>query len=57
MSEVDTNAKSLRRGKKVKEEVEKKIEKLNDSNGVSTLGTFKSDEEISSFIKKRRLKR
>ncbi|MEM0204121.1 MAG: hypothetical protein QXO16_08860 [Archaeoglobaceae archaeon] len=57
MSEVDTNAERLRKRKKVKEEVEKKVEKLNDSDGISTVGTFKSDEEISGFIRKRRLKR
>lgn len=45
--------KQKKRRKNVKNEVEKNMQKLDDQEGVSTLGTFKSDTEIQSYMRKK----
>lgn len=54
---VEDSAERVERGKKVKKEVEKDMEKMDDSNDVSTLGTFKSDEGLRSFIRRKKSKK
>ncbi len=53
----DVDSERVKRRRKIKEDVEKRVEKMSDFNGISTLGTFKSDQEMREFIRKKRLKR
>ncbi|MFN3384312.1 MAG: hypothetical protein ACK401_05395 [Archaeoglobaceae archaeon] len=53
----DLDAERVKRRRKIKGEVEERIEKVNDTNGISTIGTFKSDQEMRNFIRKKRLRR
>jgi hypothetical protein len=43
--------------KGVKDEVEKRKSGLENAEGVSTIGTFKSDEDLQSFIRKKQISR
>ncbi|MDI9610803.1 MAG: hypothetical protein QFX36_05695 [Archaeoglobales archaeon] len=46
-----------KRRKSVKSEVEKSMQKTDDQEGVSTLGTFKSDEEIRGYMRRKERER
>lgn len=46
-----------KRRKSIKSEVEKGVQKLEDQEGVSTLGTFKSDREIGVYMRKKERER
>jgi len=48
---------SCKRMKGVKDEVEKRKSGLENAEGVSTIGTFKSDEDLQSFIRKKQISR
>ena len=43
-----------KRRKSIKECVEKKMEKLDDHEGVSKLGSLRSDEDITGYLRRRR---
>jgi hypothetical protein len=43
-----------KRRKSIKEGVEKKMEKLDDHEGVSKLGSLRSDEDITGYLRRRR---
>jgi len=49
--------KVIKRMKGVKDEVEKQKSNLENAEGVSTIGTFKSDKDLQSFIRKKQIKR
>jgi len=51
--ELELNRQKKRR-KSIKEDVEKKMEKLNDHEGVQKLGSLKSDEDITGYLRRRR---
>ncbi len=44
-----------KRMKGVKDEVEKRKSSLENAEGVSTIGTFKSDQDLQSFIRKKQI--
>ncbi|MEG9194320.1 MAG: hypothetical protein V6S10_03220 [Candidatus Methanoglobus sp.] len=43
-----------KRRKSIKEGVEKNMEKLDDHEGVSKLGSLRSDEDITGYLRRRR---
>jgi hypothetical protein len=43
-----------KRRKSIKEGVEKKMEKLDDHEGVLKLGSLRSDEDITGYLRRRR---
>jgi hypothetical protein len=43
-----------KRRKSIKEGVEKKMEKLDDHEGVSKLGSLRSHEDITGYLRRRR---
>ncbi|MEM1579158.1 MAG: hypothetical protein QXN34_05575 [Archaeoglobaceae archaeon] len=51
---MQKDSEQVERRKKIKKEVEKKVEKLKDSNGITTIGTFKSDTKLQDFIRKKK---
>jgi len=53
----DQMEKVIKRMKGVKDEVEKQKSNLENAEGVSTIGTFKSDKDLQSFIRKKQIKR
>ncbi len=54
--ELELNTQKKRR-KSIKEGVEKKMEKLDDNEGVTTLGSLRSDKDITGYLRRRKEER